>query len=98
AAPVVHEATWPPQPRCEAERLMPLLPESVVAGPMDSLRGVKSATVRAAESPQSAAPSDNPRVTAPVNFSALIRRYSAPTRGCERRQLKKAALLLPFAV
>src|SRR5215510_9853033 len=37
-------------------------------------------SVRAAESPQSAALSDNPRVTAPVNFSALMSRYSAPTR------------------
>src|SRR2546428_8667 len=30
--------------------------------------------------PQSADPFDNPRVTAPVNFSALVSLYSAPTR------------------
>src|SRR6267143_4144811 len=47
--------------------------------PWAAVRG-QNRSVNPAEPPQSADPFDSPLVTAPVNFSALVSLYSAPTR------------------
>src|SRR5437899_3367418 len=48
--------------------------------PKSARRIVQKRSVRVPETPQSADPFDNPRVTDPVNFSGLRSLYSAPTR------------------